>query len=243
MSLVFAHRGFSAAYPENTMLAFQKAIEAGADGIELDVHLTKDDKIVVIHDETIDRTTNGSGEVRSFTLEELRHFDAAISKKRIFSFEPIPTLQEYFDLVRDLPLVTNIELKNGIFPYYGLEEKVLQLIHAYHLEDRILLSSFNHQSIAKCRSLAPEIARGFLYDCWLIDAGGYAKSYGAQYLHPSYYSLNSETVDEIQKKGVGLNVWTVNDPAVMEALAQKNVYGIITNDPVLCRTVLQSLKQ
>lgn len=243
MSLVFAHRGFSAAFPENTMLAFQEAIEAGADGIELDVHLTKDEKIVVIHDETIDRTTNGSGEVRSFTLEELQHFDAAASKKGTFSFEPIPTLQEYFDLVRDLPLVTNIELKNGIYPYYGLEEKVIRLIHEYHLEDRILLSSFNHNSIAKCRALAPEIPRGFLYDCWLIDAGGYAKSHGAQYLHPSYYSLNSETVDEIQKKGVGLNVWTVNDPAVMEALAQKNVYGIITNDPVLCRTVLQSLKQ
>ena len=97
MSLVFAHRGFSAAFPENTMLAFQEAIEAGADGIELDVHLTKDEKIVVIHDETIDRTTNGSGEVRSFTLEELRHFDAAASKKGTFSFEPIPTLQEYFD--------------------------------------------------------------------------------------------------------------------------------------------------
>ena len=243
MSLVFAHRGFSAAYPENTILAFRKAIEAGADGIELDVHLTKDDEIVIIHDETVDRTTDASGEVRSFTLEELRHFDAAASKKGTFSFEPIPTLQEYFDLVRDLPLVTNIELKNGIYPYYGLEEKVIRLIHEYHLEDRILLSSFNHNSIAKCRALAPEIPRGFLYDCWLIDAGGYAKSHGAQYLHPSYYSLNSETVDEIQKKGVGLNVWTVNDPAVMEALAQKNVHGIITNDPVLCRTVLQSLKQ
>ena len=110
MSLVFAHRGFSAAYPENTILAFRKAIEAGADGIELDVHLTKDDEIVIIHDETVDRTTDASGEVRSFSLENLRRFDASAIKKGAFAFEPIPTLREYFDLVRDLPLVTNIEL-------------------------------------------------------------------------------------------------------------------------------------
>lgn len=241
MTKVFAHRGFSGVYPENTLLAFRKAIEAGCDGIELDVHLAKDGTVVVIHDERIDRTTNGSGEVRSYTAEELRRFDASAAKPGKFSFEPIPTLAEYFELVKDLPVVTNIELKNSVIRYEGMEEKVIRMIRDCHLQDRIIFSSFNHESIALCRRLAPEIPCGFLYDCWILHSGVYARTNGVQYLHPSFTCLNDEVIEGIHREGVGLNVWTVNDEPVMRYLAEKNVHGIITNYPDKCREVLRSL--
>lgn len=241
MSKVFAHRGFSGQYPENTLLAFRKAIEAGCDGIELDVHLSKDGIPVVIHDERIDRTTDGTGEVRNYTVEELRRFDAGAIMPGRFAFEPIPTLEEYFTLVKDSSIVTNIELKNGVFRYEGMEEKVIQMIHKYHLEDRIIFSSFNHESIALCRQLIPEIPCGFLYDCWLLHSGTYAKTNGVQYLHPSFYSLNDQVIEEVHREGIGLNVWTVNDESVMRYLAQKQVHGLITNYPDLCRRIVDSL--
>lgn len=241
MSLIIAHRGFSGRYPENTMLAFRKAIEAGCDGIELDVHLAKDGTLIVMHDERVDRTTNGIGEIRGMTAQELRRLDAGAVMPGKFPFEPIPTLEEYFELVKNLPIVTNIELKNSVIWYEGMEEKVIRLVRAYRLEDRIIFSSFNHESAALCRALAPEIPCGFLYDCWLLHAGVYARQNGVQYLHPSFYSLNDEVIDGIHSEGVGLNVWTVNDEDVMRHLAEKNVHGIITNHPDRCREVLRSL--
>lgn len=242
MSKIFAHRGFSGEYPENTMLAFRKAVEAGSDGIELDVHLSQDGEIIVMHDEKIDRTTDGSGYIREYTAEELRRFDAGAAWKGRFPFEPIPTLREYFQLVKDSPLVTNIELKNSIFWYEGMEEKVIALIREFGLEDRIIFSSFNHESIAKCRRLAPEIPGGFLYDCWIIDSGSYAAANGVQYLHPSFHDINEEIVRKVHSQGVGFNVWTVNDEDVMRRLAQLEVHGIITNYPDKCRSVLNSLR-
>ncbi len=119
MTKNFAHRGFSGKYPENTMLAFRKAVEEGVDGIELDVQLTKDGEVVIIHDETIDRTTDGKGLVVSYTYDELRKFDASFKFRGQCGFNPIPTLREYFELVKDKNLVTNIELKTGLNEYFG----------------------------------------------------------------------------------------------------------------------------
>lgn len=241
MSKVFAHRGFSGKYPENTLLAFRKAMEAECDGIELDVHLAKDGSLIIMHDEKLDRTTNGTGLLCEHTLDELRQFDASAVMPGKFPFEPIPTLAEYFELVKDTPVITNIELKNSVIWYEGMEEKVIEMVRAYHLEDRVIFSSFNHESIALCKRLAPEIPCGFLYDCWLIHSGAYAKTNGVEYLHPSLYSLNDTVIDEIAQDGVGLNVWTVNEESGMRYLAQKQVNGIITNHPDVCRAVLRSL--
>ena len=140
----FAHRGFSGKYPENTMLAFEKAVEAGADGIELDVQLTKDGEIVIIHDETIDRTTDGKGFVADYTYEELKKFDASYIYTGKMGFNKIPALREYFEFVKDKNIVTNIELKTGINEYFGIEEKVWGLIKEYNLAEKIIISSFNH---------------------------------------------------------------------------------------------------
>ena len=133
---VFAHRGYSGKYPENTMLAFREAEKVGADGIELDVQLTKDGQIVIIHDETLNRTTNGKGYVKDYTLAELKALDASVIKGTEFSPQRIPTLEEYCDWVKGTGLVTNVELKSSIVYYPELEEKTAEMIKAFGLEDR-----------------------------------------------------------------------------------------------------------
>ena len=127
MSKIFAHRGFSGKYPENTMLAFEKAVELGVDGIELDVHLTKDNELVIIHDEDIKRTCDGEGLVKDMTLEELKKFDASATFRGVYGFNAIPTLREYFELVKDTSVITNIELKTGVYEYHTIEQRTYDL--------------------------------------------------------------------------------------------------------------------
>lgn len=237
--LNIAHRGFSGEYPENTMLAFRKALEAGSDGIELDVHLTRDGQVVIIHDEALVRTTGEKGCVHDYPLEELRRFDASKIKPGKFDFEPIPTLEEYFDWVMTTDLITNIELKNGIVWYEGMEQKVIDMIRARHLEKKIIFSSFNHESIRLCEKLAPDIERGFLYGDWLLDGGKYAKAHGVQYMHPNYITLTKESVDEIYGEGIRINTWTVNEEADMHRMLDFGVNAIITNFPDRLASILR----
>jgi glycerophosphoryl diester phosphodiesterase len=232
MTKNYAHRGFCALYPENTMLAFQKAVEAGCDGIELDVHLTADNRIVIIHDEDVGRTTNGKGFVKDLPFDRIKELDAGQG-------QTIPSLDEYFDFVQNLDITTNIELKNLIFPYQGLEERVIRLIRERRLEDRVIFSSFNHQSVYLCKSTAPEIKCGLLYDCKLINCGAYARDYGIEYLHPNFPNLTAESIREIHQAKVMVNVWGVNSRTEMEHTVSMEADGIITNDPALLHLVLQ----
>ena len=229
----FAHRGFSGLYPENTMLAFEKAAQLdGCDGIELDVHLTKDGEVVIIHDEKLDRTcVNGTGYVRDYTCEELKKFD--VSYKFSGQCEPqhIPTLREYFELVKDLPLTTNIELKTGIFEYPGIEKKVYDLIEEFGLKDRIIISSFNHFSIKRMKSLCPDLECGLLTETWLIDAGKYTKACGAECLHPIFYNMTEEIVKEVKSCGIRINTWTVNEKEDIRMMIERGVDSIIGNYP------------
>ena len=231
MSLNIAHRGFSGRFPENTMLAFKEAEKAGCDGIELDVHLTRDGVPVIIHDEDIRRTTDGEGSVCSFTAAGLRAFNASAAWKGEHPATCIPTLEEYFEWVKDTRLFTNIELKNSVIDYPGLEEKVIALIRRYSLKERTLFSSFNHYSILRCKRLAPEIRCGLLYSCWLASPGAYAKSCGAECLHPHFSSLIPEALEEIRSQKVQVNAWTVNEEADMRRLMAEGIDGIITNFP------------
>jgi glycerophosphoryl diester phosphodiesterase len=173
---IFGHRGFSGKYPENTLLAFEKAIEAGADGIELDVHLTKDGEMVIHHDELLDRTTDGQGLIGSYTLAELKKLDASAGFKGVYGKQEIPTLREYFDLIKNSDIMTNIELKTGVDTYPGIEEKVLGLIDEYGYRDRIIISSFNHYSVMRMKAMAPDMIYGFLEESWVIDMPQYAKN-------------------------------------------------------------------
>lgn len=231
MSLNIAHRGFSGRFPENTLLAFQEAERAGCDGIELDIHLTRDGVPVIIHDENIRRTTDGEGQVSSFTLGELQAFNASAAWKGEHPFQQIPTLEEYFQWVQGTRLITNIELKNSVIDYPGLEEKAVALIRKFHLEERIIFSSFNHLSIQRCKRIAPEITCGLLYSCWLAGPGAYAVKTGAECLHPHFISLIPETLAEIRSQKVRINAWTVNEETDMRRLIDEGIDGIITNFP------------
>lgn len=144
--LVWAHRGASGYAPENTLAAFEKAVELGADGVELDIQLTKDDEIVVIHDEKIDRTSDGEGWVKDYTLEELRGFNYNRTKPE-YEHADIPTMREVFELLKPTGLFINIEIKMGVFFYEKIEEKILALTKEMDMEDRVCYSSFNHYTV------------------------------------------------------------------------------------------------
>lgn len=238
MSKIFAHRGFSGYYPENTMLAFKKSIEIGVDGIELDVQLTKDNTVVIIHDETIDRTTNGDGLVKSYTYDELKKFDASF-KFNNFGFNRIPTLEEYFLLVKDLDIITNIELKTSVYQYLGIEDSVLELIKKYKLEDKVIISSFNHFSILRMKKLAPQIKCGFLSEDWIIDAGKYTFSHQIECYHPRFNNLIPEVIEELKKFNIEINTWTVNDERDMLYLKEKGIDSIITNFPDMAKNLFK----
>ena len=236
MCKIFAHRGYSGKYPENTMIAFKKALECGVDGIELDVQLTKDGEVVIIHDETIDRTTTGKGFVVDYTYEELERFDASFKFKDL-GFNKIPTLREYFQLVKDYDIVTNVELKTGINEYLGIEEKVWELIKEYNLEEKVIISSFNHFSVMRMKKIAPQLKYGFLSEDWIIDAGKYTHSHGVQCYHPRFNNLVPDVIKELKKYNLEINTWTVNLEEDMKYLYSNNIDVIITNYPELAQEI------
>lgn len=234
---ILAHRGYRAKYPENTMLAFEKAIEAGCDGMELDVQLTRDGEMVIIHDETVDRTTNGHGSVVDMTLAEIRALDAGEG-------QCVPTLGEYLNLVEKLPIITNIELKNSVVPYEGVEEMVIAEIRRRGLEDRIIFSSFKHDSVIKCKRIAPDIKCGLLCTRDELMPWKYPKIFsrikdnGIEYLHPGTYSLTLDLLEAAADADIQLTVWTVNNPNVVRRLDKEGcVYAVVTDEPESMNTL------
>lgn len=202
---IWAHRGCSQHYPENTLLAFEKAAQIkGLTGIELDIQLTKDGHIVVCHDEKVDRTTDGTGELRSFTLNELKklRIDAGNGK-----YEKIPTIDEVFDLLEDkmrIGLKLNIELKNSVFPFEGMEEKIIELVHRRGIQNSIVYSSFSALSIERIRNMDSDVEAGILdvkvSDCLYKLKGGC----GANALHPFWRGMD---LAKEQVAGYPIRAW------------------------------------
>lgn len=236
--LVWAHRGASGYAPENTLAAFQKAVDLGADGVELDIQLTKDDQIVVIHDETIDRTSDGKGWVKDYTLEELRAFNYNRTKPG-YKHADIPTMREVFELLKPTGLFINIEIKTGVVFYEKIEEKILALTKEMGMEDRVCYSSFNHYTVTRIHELKPDAEVGFLYADGPIDMPSYGVKHGVNALHPALYNLQYDGfVKECKEKGLKLNVWTVNERPYMEMCCQYGVDAIITNYPDIAKEVV-----
>lgn len=236
--LVWAHRGASGYAPENTLAAFQKAVDLDADGVELDIQLTKDDQIVVIHDETIDRTSDGKGWVKDYTLEELRAFNYNRTKPE-YKHADIPTMREVFELLKPTELFINIEIKTGVVFYEKIEEKILALTKEMGMEDRVCYSSFNHYTVTRIHELKPDAEVGFLYADGPIDMPSYGVKHGVNALHPALYNLQYDGfVKECKEKGLKLNVWTVNERPYMEMCCQYGVDAIITNYPDIAKEVV-----
>ncbi len=229
--LVLAHRGYSGRYPENTMLAFRKAVELGCDGIETDVQLTKDGVPVLLHDETLDRTTTGSGYVKDLLLGELQDLDAGSWLGAEFAGQRVPTLEELLAFASEAGIMVNLELKNSIIHYERLEELTYSLIARYGLGDKAIVSSFDHYSLRACKALDPVIKTGALYwDC-LYEPYAYVRSLGADALHPEYHSLTAEIVERSHALGLAVNAYTVDDPADIATVKALGVDGIITDYP------------
>lgn len=238
--LVFGHRGFSGVYPENTMLSFRKAVEVGADGIELDVHLSKDGELMVIHDEKLLRTTGKEGEVADYTRSELEAIKA--SKTQDDRYEAtIPSFEEYCAFASKEKIVTNVEIKTGIRWYKDIERKTVEMVYRFHLEDRIIFSSFNWLSVVRCKSVAPEIPCGLLFEQGGQDVrylACQAKDHGIEFLHPDYRLVDKAMREECRENGIGLNVWTVNKEEQMKQLMEWGVRGAISNYPDMCLRLL-----
>ncbi|MEM3708310.1 MAG: glycerophosphodiester phosphodiesterase family protein [Nitrososphaerales archaeon] len=217
---IIAHRGASAYEPENTLRAVKRALELNAKMIEVDVRLSKDEQIVVIHDESVDRTTNGKGLVKNLTLEELRKLDAGKGEK-------IPTLQEVINAVRKKAILI-IEIK-----VLNIEDSIVRTIEKEGIENEVIVTSFNHHILKRIKNLNPTIKTGVIFKCHPIKSVDLALNANAESLFPEYRYLSKEMVNEAHKNNLRIFPWTIDDPSIANELIEIGVDGIVTNKPDL----------
>jgi glycerophosphoryl diester phosphodiesterase len=238
--LIFAHRGACKVAPENTLPAFQAALDLGADGIELDVHFSSDGKLVVIHNPTLDKTTNGSGRVTGLTFEELRRFDAGSHFGPQFAGTPLPALEEVLDLCKD-KLLMNIELKSLSSNTANIGVDVVAAVRARDMADQVVISSFNPLALRRAKKAGPEI------ECALLTApdlpgwmrAGITFSYSrADAVHPEFPMVDEAYMAWAVKRKMPVRPWTVNEVADMQRMIALGVDSIITDVPDVALALL-----
>lgn len=241
---IIAHRGASAHAPENTLAAFKAALQQNADAIELDAKLTADGQVVVIHDQSVDRTTPNTGRVDELRLSELRKLDAGSHFDIAFQGEGIPTLEEVFKAVGQLTLI-NVELTNYAAPTDDLPDRVADLVRQHRLQQRVLFSSFNPIALVRIHRQVPEAPIGLLAlpGRW----GWLARSWAAHWLghdslHPEAGDVTIALVQRVHRQGKKIFVYTVNREDDMRRLFEWGVDGIFTDDPILAHNVLKSVQ-
>jgi len=237
---IFAHRGASAHAPENTLASFELAVTQGAEAIELDAKLTADEQIVVFHDQTVDRTTNGSGKVLELPLAALKELDAGHWFDTSFHGVTIPTLEDVFEAVGRKTFI-NVELTNYASPGDLLPEKVAELIKRHELQEWVMFSSFNPLALRRAHKILPTIPLG------LLALSGFSGSWARsilgfwlvpyQALHPETKDTNPKLISRQHAKNRRVHTWTVNDPADMERLFRWGIDGIFTDDPLLAQKI------
>lgn len=231
---IIAHRGGAKLAPENTLAAIRQAIALGVDMIEIDVILSKDGEIIVIHDDKIDRTTNGEGVVKEMTLEEIRQYDAGSWFDDRFAGEKVPTLEETFEAI-DGRTVLLIEIKDGDEEYPGLEKKVVDAIHKYEANDWVIVQSFNENSVLRTKAMDPTLityylmGRNFLEFYEEMPAEPISLPYNGIAVHHS--GIDAEKTKKIHEAGYKLLVWTVNEDEDIQNMISAGVDGIITDRP------------
>ena len=233
--VIFAHRGASAHAPENTLAAFELALEQGAEAIELDAKLSVDGHVVVIHDATVDRTTGAHGRVKDMSLAELRALSAGSTFSSHFSTEKIPMLEEIFEALGKRIFI-NVELTNYNTPRDHLVESVCTLVRKFNLQEHVLLSSFYGSNLSKARSYLPEVPCGLLALNGML--GAWARSFGFAFgkyaaLHPNLVDVTRQQIQRVHRLKGRVHVWTVNAEAEMRRFFGWGVDGIFTDDPAL----------
>lgn len=260
--LCIAHRGASSLAPENTLVAAQKAFDLGADMWELDVSVTADGELILLHDDSLVRTTNVQTVfpdrtpwlITNFTLTELRQLDAGAwfietdpfgtiaggavtpAEQKAIRGQPLPTLREALLFTRERDWRVNIEIKELIPPLtnFPVLEAVVNLVESLTMRKQVLLSSFVHPYIQQAKALSPAIAAAVL-----LDAGAaWPTGLTVDAFHPHYTSVETTRTQALRREGVGVNPWTVNDPAEMERLIRAGVTGMFTDFPQILKRVI-----
>lgn len=237
-TLVWAHRGASAYAPENTLEAFQLAIDMDADGIELDVHQTKDGIVVVCHDEAIDRTSDGAGLISEMTLDELKKYNFFGRFQSEYPNVKIPTLKEVYELIKPSRLTVNVEIKASGFDFV---KKVCEVTAECGMKNRVIYSSFTHQNLTDALTCEAEAATAPLYSNGLENAPVYAKNLGASALHPHFQEVyDAESyVENAHALGIRVHPWTIDDEENLKKLTGMGVDALITNKPDVANKIVK----
>lgn len=212
-TIIFAHRGLPVKFAENSLEGFRYAAKHGAEGVEFDVHMTKDKVPVVMHDEEIDRTTDGSGYIKDYTLNEIRKF-------HLKNGEPVPMLRELFEILQDKDLYINLEFKTNKIHDKEIEAIVLALVKEYHFVHPIIFSSFNYQTLKNCQQIDPHQQYCFLTKVPVIFPQRFVRKNHFAAIHPHWY-LPSKITQRI---------WTVDNPKLAKKYMKRGVAGIFTNN-------------
>lgn len=243
LTQILGHRGASAEAPENTMSAFELAAQMGADGLELDVHLAADGRVVVIHDDTVDRTSNGTGAVREMTFAQLRELDASMGKQG-FSGAQIPTLEEVYKFLQPTGLIVNVELKENAYDHgFLIIPEVLELEERYGMTGRVIYSSFNHYLLREMKDHSANIPTAILYSAALVDVWQYAAQVPADGIHPHFAALaDRKLVARCHAAGQAVRPWTVNEERDLRGMFHLGVDAVITNFPDLALRLRQEIQ-
>ncbi|MBA2447286.1 MAG: glycerophosphodiester phosphodiesterase [Chloroflexi bacterium] len=216
--------------PENTLASFRKAVELGVDAIELDVHLTADDEVVVLHDPHLERTTSGRGQVRGLTPDQVRGLDAGAHFGPEFAGERVPTLREVLEWARER-CVVDVEIKGAPAPYPGIAERVVELLVCYGMLEHAIVISFDHPTVRRVKALAPDLATGVLYSCRPVDPVRLARDAQADALLPHWSHCTAEDVERAHAAGLSVHPWATSEPDEIRALLAMGVDSITSNHP------------
>jgi glycerophosphoryl diester phosphodiesterase len=226
------HRGAKGHAPENTFASFDLAVEMGVNAVETDVHLSKDGEVVLIHDHTVDRTTDGRGFVKDMTLRELKQLDAGSWYDVRFAGQRIPTLAELLEWARGRVGVA-IEIKNGPIYYPCIAEKVIRLLKDHSMELQAILISFDHLVLREAKMIAPEVATGILYVGRFVNESSAARAAAADALHPNWAFVTPDLVENAHAAGLAVSPWCPNDLTTIRLLSEMGVDSIGTDYPDL----------
>ncbi len=235
--LVIGHRGALGHAPENTMASFQRGWELGADLVELDIHMSRDGELVVMHDGDVSRTTNGRGRIKDMTLAEIKELDAGEWFDAGFRGQRVPTLAEVLAWARErIPLV--IEIKGDPLPAEGIEEALVATLRAHGMVGSVMAISFHHPCVKRLKSLEPDLATGILYTGRLVDPVSAARAAAADSVRPSWPYWTREQVDAVHAAGLVASAWNADDEQLMEYLLGLGVDSIGANYPDRLRAFL-----
>ncbi len=230
--MVLGHRGAKGLAPENTIASMKEAIKYNVDLIEIDVQLSKDGKVIVMHDATVDRTTDGTGYVKDLTSSEIKKLDAGVKFNPKFKNEKVPFLEEVIEFLKNYPNVRlNIEIKNGPVFYPKIEEKVAEIINDYNYHNSAIVSSFDHIALKNIKEIDSRIYTGLLFMSRLYNLEKYVEELQLSAIHPMWFYLTEDIVKSMHKNDIAVNTWIIDDMSLYKKFASIGIDSFGTNYP------------